>query len=104
MDADLQHAAENIVLKNIQSGMAAIRDKVAKSNDVLRELRLQNAQLEKTIAELQGRLAQAEKRNSSNDQNFVEVGDRLLYFSPDEREALERQINDLLNRVQSHLR
>ena len=103
MEADLQHAAENIVLKNIENGMASIRDRVSKAAGMIRELRARNTLLEKTVAELEARLAEQEKRISTGDQNFVEVGDRLLYFSTDEREALERQITELLNRVQSHL-
>ncbi|MBI5647960.1 MAG: hypothetical protein HY962_13605 [Ignavibacteriae bacterium] len=111
MDADLQHAAENIVLKNIQNAMASIRERVTKAAETIRSLKESKAQLESRVVELEELVRRLEERpvatserKSDGSQNTIELGDRLLYFSPDEREALERQINELLERVQAHLR
>ncbi|MBL0176708.1 MAG: hypothetical protein IPP94_15835 [Ignavibacteria bacterium] len=111
MENDLQHAAENIVLRNIQSALKDIREKWTRAAGVLRELRVRNAELESRNADLEEQLRNLETQRSAKgaDRNAgmrmpIDVASELLYFSPDEREALERQIAELLERVDSHLR
>jgi hypothetical protein len=111
MENDLQHAAENIVLRNIQIALKDIREKWSRAAGTLRELRARNAELESRNATLEERLQNLEAQLSAKGAGQstgmrmpIDVASELLYFSPDEREALERQIAELLERVDSHLR
>ncbi len=64
--------------------------------------------LEKSLTDMQEQLDKnnleiEELQNKSMLPPGVDVGDRLLYLSADEREALERRIDDLLGRINAHL-
>jgi uncharacterized protein YlxW (UPF0749 family) len=88
---------------------------VQKAADMITRLRADNSTLQARVDELEtaAREHQAlldEKDNKmkelaeqSSALSSVDVGEGLLYLSPDEREALERQINDLIARINAHL-
>ena len=93
-----------------------IREKAYRAATMIKELKLQNQHLEERnkaveaeVLELRQQLEVKTRdiediRENMKSVSAIDVGDRLLYFSPDEREALERQITELLARVSSHLR
>ncbi|MCZ7555536.1 MAG: hypothetical protein M5R41_03930 [Bacteroidia bacterium] len=99
----------------IQAALADLWQKakaVVAQIEALREengqLRTRVEELELTLRTMESQLTQKEQRiealeNHPPHHTAVEVGERLLYLSPDEREALERQIDDLLKRINSHL-
>ncbi|MDH7514495.1 MAG: hypothetical protein QHI48_01285 [Bacteroidota bacterium] len=111
METGLQHAAENLLLKNIQTGLQNIRERVTLVVAKIRDLQTRNEQLLHRVEELEQKISELEKHhqisgwgNSNQTGSAIDVGEGLLYLTVDEREALERQIDDLLARVQSHLR
>jgi hypothetical protein len=102
--------------QHIQTLIKEVREKAYRAAGMLKELRVQNRTLEDRNKELEGVVLRLQKeveektveiahlQVSMKSPSTIDVGDRLLYFSADEREALERQINELLARVSSHLR
>lgn len=81
--------------------LAALREENA-------ELHEENTQLRSSAAELQQKLEDTstqleESRSAAGLLAGIDVEERLLYLSPDEREALERQIDELLQRINTHL-
>ena len=111
MESDFQHAAENLVFRNIQTALKEIREKWTKASGLLRELRakneelgLRNLELEDLVEKLQTELAEASRTGKEGSRQSIDVPGELLYFSADEREALERQIAELLERVEAHLK
>ncbi len=106
-----RHAAMNL----IQAALTELWQKAQNAVAHIEELRSENTQLRVRVEELEHTLRSMQTQLTQKDQQFedlqkraehssaVEVGERLLYLSPDEREALERQIDDLLKRINAHL-
>ena len=102
-------------LNIIQAAMSELWDKAKRAAAHIEQLRRENqelhtrvSELEHTLRTLEGQLTRKDEeidvlRGHSRTSGTVDVGERLLYLSPDEREALERQINDLLTRINTHL-
>jgi chromosome segregation ATPase len=115
LDDDYQNMLENGSVASIQAVLKEIREKAYKAASVIKQLREQqqglesrNKQLDETIKELQQRVDEKDALFKSLEEQAaahgtVDVGHGVSYFSADEREALERQINELLARVNSHL-
>jgi predicted nuclease with TOPRIM domain len=108
-------AQQETTLNNLQSMMAELKGKTLAAAERLRLLHEENTILNNRVEELERGLRDLEALNVQKTQQLeelqkhadfasaVEVGERLLYLSPDEREALERQIDDLLKRINTHL-
>ena len=108
-------SGRNAAMNIIQAAMTELWEKAQRAVDRIEALRGDNAELRVRIEELEHTLRGMESQLTQKDQRIeqlqkqpelhpgVEVGERLLYLSPDEREALERQINDLLVRINAHL-
>lgn len=108
--------AQGSALQNIiQSALQGVRDRTQKAVELINRLRSENSDLAKRVEELEAAQRAFEAQLAEKDHRIttlqektatpasVDVGDGLLYLSPDEREALERQIGDLLRRINSHL-
>lgn len=116
MNDDQLLYTENNPFQHIESMVKEVREKAYRAAGMLKESRLQNLALEAKNKELEAIIVELQKaleektlemkqlQENMKSSSAIDVGERLLYFSPDEREALERQINDLLARVSSHLR
>lgn len=99
----------------IQIALQGIWERAQKAVELIARLRDDNAALSRRIEELEAaqrafeaQLAEKEHiinslQEKSGMPSSVDVGNGLLYLSPDEREALERQIDDLLKRINAHL-
>ncbi len=99
----------------IQTVLQGVWDRAQKAVELINRLRSENGDLTRRIEELEAaqrafeaQLAEKEHlittlQEKTATPTSVDVGDGLLYLSPDEREALERQIGDLLRRINSHL-
>jgi hypothetical protein len=81
--------------------LAALREENSGLQEENRTLRASVSDLEQKLEDTSNQLE--ESRNASGTIAGIDVGERLLYLSPDEREALERQIDDLLQRINTHL-
>jgi hypothetical protein len=65
-----------------------------------------NYELEGMIAALEEKISTLEKKNSDIEEKLpmkVDVGERLLYLTSGEREAMERQIEELLAILKPHV-
>ena len=95
---------------------AALQDlwrKISAVTSVVQSLREANAALSQRNADLEESLRSLEEECKSRDkknQDFeekksvnVDVGDRLLFLTPDEREAMEQQIDELLALFKPHV-
>jgi chromosome segregation ATPase len=114
-DDDPQTYVEDASLASIQAVLKELRDKTFRAAGVIRDLKEQlrsaeqrATQSETTLHDSRQRLEEKERELRHMQKELAErpsldVADKVLYFSADEREALERQISDLLVRVQSHL-
>ncbi len=99
----------------IQLALQGLWDRAQKAVELITRLRSENAALTQRVEELESaqrlfdeQLAEKENLITTLQEKkatpaSVDVGDGLLYLSPDEREALERQIGDLLRRINTHL-
>jgi polyribonucleotide nucleotidyltransferase len=99
----------------IQSALQGLWERAQKAADMILQLRTDNKELlarvealEIEVQEQQTLIAEKDNKvkellDSSAQLSSVDVGEGLLYLSPDEREALERQINDLIARINAHL-
>jgi hypothetical protein len=99
----------------IQAALAGLWDRTQKAVELITRLRDENATLVRRIEELEAaqrafeaQLAEKEQFIKTLQENAgmpssVDVGSGLLYLSADEREALERQIDDILKRITAHL-
>ncbi len=99
----------------IQVALQGVWDRAQKAVELITRLRSENVDLMSRIEELEtaqrafeAQLAEKDNlintlQENSSSLSSVDVGDGLLYLSPDEREALERQISDLLKRINTHL-
>lgn len=99
----------------IQMALQGIWDRAQQAVDLITRLREENASLGKRIEEMEAaqrafeaQLAEkdhliADLREQVGTPASVDVGDGLLYLSAHEREALERQIDDLVTRITAHL-
>ncbi|MFZ1731181.1 MAG: hypothetical protein WBQ23_01650 [Bacteroidota bacterium] len=99
----------------IQLALQGVWDRAQKAVDMITRLRSENADLLQRLQELESnqlafeaQLAEKEHlittlQEKTSSLSSVDVSDGLLYLSPDEREALERQISDLLKRINAHL-
>ena len=108
-------AGRNTAMNIIQAALTELWEKAQLAVDRIEALRGDNHELRVRIEELEHTLRNLESQLTKKHQRIeqlqkhpatlggVEVGERLLYLSPDEREALERQINDLLLRINAHL-
>ena len=98
-----------------QTAVQGLFAKVQRAVELIKHLREENgllkARLEKfeqvgneqLVYEREKEKQTEESRVKSSAPSSVDVGDGLLYLSPDEREALERQIDDLIARINAHL-
>lgn len=114
-DDDTQTYMEDGSLASVQAMLKDLREKAFRAAGLIKELREQlrgaeqkAAHAEHETLDLRKRLEEKERELRHMQKELAErpsldVADKVLYFSADEREALERQINDLLVRVQSHL-
>lgn len=119
---EVHHHAESPALAGLQASIKEFRDRVTRASALISDLRRRNEELERTVTahehalrELQERLDEREFRiieleeqlqgasSSSPTGLSVDTVEKLLYLSPDEREALERQIGDLIARIDAHL-
>jgi chromosome segregation ATPase len=108
-------AGRNAAMNIIQAALAELWQKARAAVARIEELREENGQLSTRVQELEHTLRTMESQLTQKEQRIealekhpphhtaVEVGERLLYLTPDEREALERQIDDLLKRINTHL-
>ena len=99
----------------IQAALNGLWERTQKAVELITQLKDANAALSKRIEELEAAQRAFEAQLAEKDQlintlqektgmpSSVDVGNGLLYLSPDEREALERQIDDLLRRITAHL-
>ena len=90
-------------------------DRAQRAANLIRDLREENSALKNRLTELEATLQQQqalliqrdntvkELQEKSATLSSVDVGEGLLYLTPDEREALERQISDLIVRINAHL-
>jgi len=113
-EQDVPHG-RNAALSLIQTMIGELWDKARDAATLIEQLRSDNNSLSKRVAELETSLHRSETQLTERNQlieelqkqpeilSTVDVGERLLYLAPDEREALERQINDLLARINAHL-
>lgn len=112
---DSTFSNDNPLFASLQQAMTEFREKASSAVKTLKQLKERvktlesdNTALERTLADLRKELEEKNAlvlkfRDSKSGSHSIDVGERLLYFSPDEREALERQINDLLERLNTHL-
>ncbi len=99
----------------IQNALQGLWERAQKAADMIAELRTDNSALRTRVEELETAMREQqallhekdskvkELQEKSATLSSVDVGEGLLYLSPDEREALERQINDLIARINAHL-
>ncbi|PLX27582.1 MAG: hypothetical protein C0600_10305 [Ignavibacteria bacterium] len=99
----------------IQAALQNLWDKAQLAAELIARLRDENSNLKSRLEELETTVQEQQSRISEQDNkakellekssvlSSVDVGDGLLYLSPDEREALERQIDDLIARINAHL-
>ena len=99
----------------IQSALQGLWEKAQQAADRIRDLREENTSLRGKLEELETKVREQEALLIDKEQKLkelqeksrmpssVDVGDGLLYLSPDEREALERQMTDLIARINAHL-
>jgi chromosome segregation ATPase len=99
----------------IQDALQGLWERAQKAADMILQLRADNKELRTRIEELENAVQEQqallnekddkvkELLDASSTLSSVDVGEGLLYLSPDEREALERQINDLIVRINAHL-
>ncbi|MCB2204285.1 cell division protein ZapB [bacterium] len=99
----------------VQQALQGLWDRAQKAADMITELRSHNRELQARVEELETAMRDQqatltdrdnkvkELQEKSTTLSSVDVGEGLLYLSPDEREALERQIDDLIARINAHL-
>lgn len=101
---ELSPKEDNPALKSFLEALDELKRKLTKTVAALRELKEENAELKEQLAHaVKGDSARSSFGKGRDASGLIDVGERLLYLSPDEREALERQINDLLTRINAHL-
>jgi chromosome segregation ATPase len=119
---EVHHQSENPALAGLHASIKEFRDRVTRAAALIADLRRRVDELERTntaqeavTRELQERLDEKEFRiieleeqvqnagNAPSSGLSVDTVEKLLYLSPDEREALERQISDLIARIDAHL-
>jgi hypothetical protein len=86
---------------------------ISASASLIQSLRKSNSALIQRIEELEGAVHTLKEDLNSRDKKIqdieekklmnVDVGDRLLYLTPDEREAMEHQIDELLALLKIHV-
>lgn len=120
--SEVHRQSDNPALAALHSSIKEFRDRVTRATALISDLRRRNDELERTTAlqeaslrELQAQLDEKEFRVIELEEQIqaappatsgalsVETVEKLLYLSPDEREALERQIGDLIARIDAHL-
>ena len=99
----------------IQVALQGVWDRTQRAVELIAHLREENAALTRRIEEMEAAHRAFEAQLSEKDHliasleerpgtpTSVDVGDGLLYLSAHEREALERQIDDLITRITAHL-
>jgi hypothetical protein len=85
--------------KRINELMRGMRDEIALLREKNRNLEAQTTALAEQLHKKDEQIKDLEENSPSH----IDVGERLLYFTVDEREALERQIDDLLVKIKPHL-
>ncbi len=88
----IQLAAHKI--ETLKAENADLRDQIAILKDDQAIHSAETDVLKQHLTELEEKLSQS---------LAVDVGERISYLSPDEREALERQIDALIARIDTHL-
>lgn len=101
--------------QTIQPLLQGLWERTQKAVELIRHLRKENKELLQRIEELEAAQQSLQAQLTDKDLQLtklqektetpssLDVGNELLYLSPDEREALERQVDDLLRRINSHL-
>ncbi|MBR9977342.1 MAG: hypothetical protein KFH87_04570 [Bacteroidetes bacterium] len=101
--------------QTIQTLLQGLWERTQKAVEIIRHLRKENRGLLQRIEELEAARQSLQAQLADKDEQItklqektetlssLDVGNELLYLSPDEREALERQVDDLLRRINSHL-
>ncbi|MDT8324444.1 MAG: hypothetical protein RRA94_10050 [Bacteroidota bacterium] len=99
----------------VQHALKGLWERVQKAADMITQLRADNRALRARVEELETAVRDQQALLNEKDNKVkelleksatlssVDVGEGLLYLAPDEREALERQINDLIARINAHL-
>jgi chromosome segregation ATPase len=99
----------------IHHALQTLWEHVQKAADMITRLRTENSALQARVEELETAVRDQQAVLDEKDDKMkefaektsalssVDVGEGLLYLSPDEREALERQISDLIARINAHL-
>lgn len=119
---EAHHHSENPALAGLHASIKEFRDRVTRAAALIADLRRRidevertNASQESALRELQERLDEKEFRiieleeqmqigaNAPTPGLSIDTVEKMLYLSPDEREALERQISDLITRIDAHL-
>jgi hypothetical protein len=83
--------------------VTGVIQQLKESNKALFE---RNNELEETVHSLEDELRIRDKKIQDIEEKRslnVDVGDRLLYLTPDEREAMEQQIDELLALLKPHV-
>lgn len=119
---EAHHHSENPALAGLHASIKEFRDRVTRATALIADLRRRIDELERTntsqesaLREMQERLDEKEFRIIELEEHVQNLGnatppglsvdtvEKMLYLSPDEREALERQISDLISRIDAHL-
>ena len=99
----------------VESALLDLWDKAKRAVDAITSLRESNAKLlehiktlEKTIEELQKHISVKDKEieglsKKGSLAKQSDISDGVFYLSPEEREALEKKITELLQRLHAHL-
>lgn len=100
--------------QSVETALLELWDKAKRAADMISGLRESNTKLiehiktvEKSIVELQNQISAKEKeieelKKTGSFTRSLDTSDGAFYLSPDEREALERKISELLERLNAH--
>ena len=100
--------------ESLEKALYELWDRMKKAVSVIQTLQQDNADLKKQAAELESRIAELEESvenkervidNLQSDGNGgnLDGAERVSYFSDEERVELERKIDQLIERINTHL-
>ena len=108
LDYNGSHSREQLAaaLQDLWRKITAVTSIVQSLRESNAALLQRNADLEEKLGSLEEELRSRDKKNQDYEEKKsmnVDVGDRLLYLTPDEREAMEQQIDELLALLKPHV-